>query len=291
LVCVVLVVIKNNNKRTLVGKQYAEFRQTGKVRATLSEDDKLIRRLHAEEVLKINLSSLDCQWPRETGTAHGQGAESRVTRKVKPAKTKTAKPTAEKPPLDLKVEAPQIRIVKPASTRTPVEAVESATPPTMKAQTAVEAAPAAAPIRIRLTRDASVVDAPSIGPKTAGRLSVIGVKTVGDLLALTPDEAAQRIKASHINARIIRDWQAQALLACTVPDLPGTAAQLLVGAGVTSLEDLADAEPDFLLDAIALFAASSDGERALRGQSAPDHDRVAYWIASAREVRSGRDAA
>jgi hypothetical protein len=29
----------------------------------------------------------------------------------------------------------------------------------------------------------------------------------------------------------------------------------------------------------------------LRGQSAPDHDRVAYWIASAREVRSGRDAA
>jgi hypothetical protein len=42
---------------------------------------------------------------------------------------------------------------------------------------------------------------------------------------------AQRIKTSHINARIIRDWQV--VLACTVPDLSGTA-QLLVGAGTTA---------------------------------------------------------
>src|SRR6185295_10364997 len=111
-------------------------------------------------------------------------------------------------------------------------------------------------------REASVVDAPSIGPKTAGRLNVIGVKTVGDLLQLSADDAAKQIKASHINAQAIRDWQAQALLACTVPDLNGTAAQLLVGAGVSSVEDLASADADFLRDAIEMFAASQDGERA-----------------------------
>jgi hypothetical protein len=40
-----------------------------------------------------------------------------------------------------------------------------------------------------------------------------------------------------------------------------------------------------------MFAASSDGERALRGQEPPDHDRVSAWIASARDVQTGRNAA
>jgi predicted flap endonuclease-1-like 5' DNA nuclease len=79
--------------------------------------------------------------------------------------------------------------------------------------------------RIRLSREAAVVDAPSIGPKTASRLAIIGVRTVGDLLSLAPEDAAARIKASHINAGVIKDWQAQALLACSVPDLNGTNAQ------------------------------------------------------------------
>ena len=71
---------------------------------------------------------------------------------------------------------------------------------------------AVAAVEDRPGREASVVDAPSIGPKTAGRLHVIGVKTVGDLLQLSADDAAKQIKASHINAQVIRDWQAQALL-------------------------------------------------------------------------------
>jgi predicted flap endonuclease-1-like 5' DNA nuclease len=162
-----------------------------------------------------------------------------------------------------------------------------------KKPAAAKAQSAAAPAKPRaaLSRDASVVDAPSIGPKTAGRLNLIGVKTVGDLLEVSPDDAAARIKQGHINARVIRDWQAQALLACTVPELSALGAQLLVGAGVSSVDDLASADPDFLVDAIAMFAASDEGERALRGQAPPDRDRLKFWIEAALFICENRTAA
>ena len=282
-------------ERQLVGAQYMEFRKTGKVRETLSEDDKVVRRLHAEEVLKVNLSSLDCLWPRETGTKAGKGAEPRSGKKPKRPRpveqAKSARIEAEPPPKPKKADKlkPEPRMKpKPVRAReSDLDAVPASIPGSSPKSDPV---PSPGP-RIRLTRDASVVDAPSIGPKTAGKLGVIGVKTVGDLLEVSPEDAAARIKQGHINARIIRDWQAQALLACTVPELSGTSAQLLVGAGIASLDDLASADPDALADAIAMFAASSDGERALRGSSPPDRARVMGWIAAALQIRGNRTAA
>jgi len=253
----------------LVSSQFAEFRKTGKVRETLGDDDKVVRRMFAEEVLKVSLSTLDCQWPRETGMQAGQGAEARVTKKAKTVKV-VAEAPASKP---AKVEKPKTE--KPKAVPSPV----------------AEDAPAPVISRIRLSREAAVVDAPSIGPKTAGRLGLIGVKTVGDLLALAPEDAAQKIKQSHIHAGVIKDWQAQALLACTVPELNGTQAQLLVGAGIYSLEDLATADVDFLIDAVTLFAQSNEGERALRGQALPERARVKAWIEAALVICENRSAA
>lgn len=281
-------------ERELIGAQFTEFRKTGKVRETLSEDDKTVRRLHAEEVLKVNLSSLDCQWPRETGTKAGEGAEPRSGKKAKPkpvAEPKPVKVKAAPTPKPAKAEKP-----KPAPKTKPVRESDLEETPARVAAPPLESVAKAEPApeanrRVRLTRDASVVDAPSIGPKTAGKLNIIGVKTVGDLLEVSPEDAAARIKQGHINARIIKDWQAQALLACTVPELSGTAAQLLVGAGVSSVDDLALADPNALVDAIAMFAATSDGERALRGSTPPDRDRVMWWIEAALEICENRTAA
>jgi predicted flap endonuclease-1-like 5' DNA nuclease len=252
--------------RKLVGAQYDEYRRTGKVRETLGDDDRVVRKLFAEEVLKISLSNLDCQWPRETGTANGKGAKPRAIKLAKPAKAVT-------------------ETVEAAAVETPKPAPKPAKQPKPVLQTESRAE------RARLNRDQLVVDAPSIGPKTANRLNVIGVKTVGDLLALTPEEAAQRIKASHINAGIIKDWQAQALLACSVPGLSGTSAQILVGAGVYSPEDLASTDADSLLDAIEMFATSNEGERVLRDGKPPTRDQVESWIKAATALCQGRSAA
>ncbi|MEQ1609712.1 MAG: DUF4332 domain-containing protein [Hyphomonadaceae bacterium] len=265
-------------EKRLVASQFAEFRKTGKVRETLGEDDRLVRRMFAEEVLKVSLAKLDCQWPAETGTAKGQGAAPRVTKKAKAPKAERV------------LEPKPAPAPKPAKAEKPVAVAKSTTAPAPVA--APEPAPPAPVIsRIRLSREALVGDAPSIGPKTANRLAIIGVKTVGDLLALAPEDAAPRIKAGHINAGVIKDWQAQALLACTVPDLNGTQAQLLVGAGIYSVDDLATSDLDSLIDAITLYAQSNEGERALRNQAPPERARVKAWIEAALHICQGRSAA
>ena len=66
----VLAALDNEKERDLVKSMYTEFQKTGKVRATLPEDDKLVRRLHAAEVLRVPLSTVDAAW-RATSSAPG----------------------------------------------------------------------------------------------------------------------------------------------------------------------------------------------------------------------------
>jgi predicted flap endonuclease-1-like 5' DNA nuclease len=264
---------------------YDEFRKTGKVRATMAEDDKVVRALHAEEVLKRPLSSLDAQWPRETGTAHGTGAAERKTRKAKAKR-------AEKPKAAPAKSAP----AKPAPAK--AEAAKLAPAPAPKSKglfaSALSAAKAMAPgakaDRFRLTEASPVEEAPSIGPKTATRLTAIGIHTVKDLLSISPDGAAAQIKFRHINANLIRDWQAQAELACTVPGLSSLGVQLIVASGVRDAEDLAGIEPDALLNMIEEFCETPDGIRTLRDAPVPSREQTEKWIASARGVMQKRAA-
>jgi predicted flap endonuclease-1-like 5' DNA nuclease len=273
---VLLKKLDHSEDRKVVKAQYEEYRRTGKVKHTLGDDDKVIRALHAEEVTGTHMSSIDALWPREAGTAHGMGAEPRVTKKLKKVK----------PPKGVKLSKAEKAIA--AATGEQLELAPAPTPaPALKVVPKAEKAEAddKRP-RIRLKREDAVVDAPSIGPKTAARFEVIGVKTVDDFLHLTPEEAAKQIKASHINAQVIKDWQAQALLACTVPDINAVAAQLLVGAGCSTAEELAQADVNSLFGLVQQFANTKDGVSILRNSAPPDEGKVAAWVAAAKNAKA-----
>lgn len=82
--------------RGQVRKVAAEYRSTGKVINALSRDDKEIRKLHAEEILKIDLAELDKKEIGPVGSrsasASGQQAPARETRSTRQAKT-SSQPT------------------------------------------------------------------------------------------------------------------------------------------------------------------------------------------------------
>lgn len=253
--------------RAEVAAQYEEYVKTGKVRATLGDDDAAVRRMYADEIAKVPLSTLDCQWPREIGTAHGAGATPRPVRSA-PRAAPGKKVAAAAP-------------VEPASVTPTAQAPAAPATAPLVSDPAPVAAVRAAP---RLAREADVVDAPSIGPKTAERFYKAGMRTVADLLSLSPDDIAKRLETRHISPQIVRDWQDQALLACTVPNLSGTAAQILVACDVRTAEALAAADPATLAAQVQTFAASPDGQSLLRSGRSPSADQVRVWIDSARSL-------
>jgi len=102
---------------------------------------------------------------------------------------------------------------------------------------------------------------------------------------VSPEDAATKLKFKHINARLIRDWQAQAGLACTIPGLPSIAAQLLVAVGVRDGDDLANAEADMLINMIDEFCDTPDGQRILRDAVPPTEPKIQAWINLAQDMQ------
>jgi nucleotidyltransferase/DNA polymerase involved in DNA repair len=141
-----------------------------------------------------------------------------------------------------------------------------------------------------LHKNDPIVDAPSIGPRTAKHFERIGIYTVAELLEATPEQAAQELGNRRIKTETIRDWQAQSELACRVPELRGHDAQILVGCGVTCPEDLLDMEPDDLWKRVRAFVDTSEGKRIIRGGRGPDLEEVQNWILWARQSRTLRAA-
>ena len=147
------------------------------------------------------------------------------------------------------------------------------------------------PLRFFLNRSDDVEAAPSIGPKTAQRLGKVGVFTVDDLLIADSVDVSGRLNNRRISAETIVSWQAQARLVCTVPELRGHDAQILVACGVTEAEQLAGKRPVDLFAVVGPFADTSEGERIIRNGRKPDLEEVTDWIRYAQQARSLKAAA
>lgn len=163
---------------------------------------------------------------------------------------------------------------------------ESVDPETRPAKSIVPA-PHTAPTqatRSRLQLDSDIVDAPSIGPKTAARFYAIGINTIGDFLSANAAEMAAALNAKWMDESVLLDWQSQTQLVLEVPALCGYKAQLLVGIGCNTTEVLAGADPEVLHQYLSQYAASDAGQRILRSATVPTMEEVAKWIDSAQAV-------
>lgn len=265
--------------RRQVELMYDELKATGRVEATLPLDDRIVRDLHAAEVLgprQAVLASARAQRIAEAPSAPpAPEPEAAVEVVRRPHPVAASAPASELPP-------PLPKPLRLAAGNAPVDEVLAA------------AAAASRPRRpdrpaLHLTDD--VERAPAIGPRMAGHLAKVGIRTVAELLEADPADIATRLAAtpaaSSIDAATVRVWQQQARLVSTIPGMRGTHTFLLVGAGYGSVEAIAQASADKLCADVLAYAATPEGQKLLREMPAPDMQRIKEWAEAAR----GRAAA
>jgi hypothetical protein len=296
------------DKRT-VARMYAEFQKTGKVIRTLPADDKAIRALHAKQVRRIPLKDLNAEEIAPIGTLN----ENRLVSAAEPADA--AEPVVDDvPPAELTDIARRDIARAPLrgllGSRKRVAAPETEPEIEPEAEEEIEAVsgelildqPVEAPVRpepemteqaesddeprrmASITRDDPVVDAPSIGRKTAKQLARAGITTIGDLLDCDAEMVELEVNVRHITSEAIRIWQDQTQLMMDVPGLRVHDAQLLVGAGITTREDLANASARTIFELAMEFLATPEGERVLRDDQVLHEDEVEEWIEMAQDA-------
>jgi hypothetical protein len=309
--------IADAEERRTIQRIYDELVTTGTVEANLSEDERTVRDLYAQEVLAQRPPAPEASKvfpfrPRErvvTRVEQVRGAQQQAATapSARVIPLRAAEPAT---PMPAQAQA-QSAVLAPADdhlvTRAPMlhlvhsqEAGETrSTPPRAGLADRLDEAAPPPPRRkaepkeesgndrhFYLTLDHPVADGPSIGPKTAERLLPHAIQTVRDLLKADPTALSVLLNVRHITPETIAGWQDQARLVCSVPGLRGTHAQLLVGAGYDTAEALAAAEPDKLCADVLAFAASTAGQRVLRSGDPPDIERIKGWLEAARSMRA-----
>lgn len=140
-------------------------------------------------------------------------------------------------------------------------------------------------LRFNLQVQDDVVDAPEIGPRMAEKLNAIEIVTVNDLLSADPEVLAEELGQRRVDSETVSAWQQQATFVCRVPMLHGHDAQLLVAAGVSSPEELAECDAEELFELVNEIAESKEGRRIIRGGDPPDLAEVTAWIGYAQHHR------
>lgn len=128
-----------------------------------------------------------------------------------------------------------------------------------------------------------LVDAPSIGPKTAKRFEKIGIRTIRQFVNSNSDEIVEGLATRWITEELIRQWQDQARLVCEVPALSGYRAQLLVAVGCRTSWHLRTFNTAALHSQLAQFCETAEGQHILRSAPIPSLDDVSIWTESAKQ--------
>jgi hypothetical protein len=291
--------------RRVVEEIMREVQETGKAIHSLPDSERLVRQFHAEEVLKVPLRVLDAEKARPSGRFYGHPAET--TRRNTAARVPLQQPVAVSTP----AESVQSVVPKPSEEKSSEEKSseeksseeksseeKSSEEKSSEEKPSVEKPSVEKPSveksvlrpatrsvpKFYLKPEAPIVDAPSIGPKTAARFEQIGLHTVGDLLNADPEKTVGLLGTRNVTAEVLMDWQCQSQLMISVPGLRGHDAQLLVAAGVRPAEQLRSSRAASLLQEIVAVCETSEGRKILRDGKTPDLQEVSDWIANSNQM-------
>lgn len=238
--------IENRRERTAVEALVKEFERTGDLKENLPVEVDIVHR-----VIKVHADEKDWRKRRE---------------QLRSSETK-------------------ISIENPAGKESP-SVSQPATIPFAKNDLGNSSDQFTPPVRFRLRPADDLVDAPSIGPKTAERFAAIGITTVSQFLAADVESMKQRLATRWITSKTLSLWKTQASVMCQVPGLKCVSAQLLAGAEFSSCQAVANSDPAQLHAAVSVYAATTSGRRYLRGSSPPSVNDVALWIENAQSCES-----
>lgn len=272
-----------------VEAMFDELRETGRVDKTLSEDDRTVRDLYAREVLSVRRETREnARRDRMAASPLPQGTIATIGSRNLPPLARTeakvagaAASTGAASTSSLAATVP----AAPTAPRAPGPAITSV--PSAGRSQAPSSAPATSGLkRPRLQLSDGIEAAPSIGPKTAARLEAIGIISVADFMAADPEEMADDLRVRHMSAANLSAWQAQTRLMLEIPGLRVSQAQLFVGAGFATVEEIALSEPAEVSAAMLRFAATPDGQRVLGSGAPPDLEAITAWIDAAGEAQA-----
>ncbi|QDT07912.1 hypothetical protein K227x_63410 [Rubripirellula lacrimiformis] len=267
--------IEHRREQECVTRLIREFQRSGTLQENLPAEVDIVHR-----VVAVHRHEMSWQQQRRRAQLASQSTVVEV---------QTPAPQAEDRPATAEVSAgaaPEIQAVSQSDSETgsPSSAADDrpATIPFTRPVTANPFATPAHPMpRCRLSRPSPLVDAPSIGPKTAQRFASIDVETVGQFLDQSAAQMAESLLTYWITTDTVTQWQWQAKLMCEIPGLLARDCQLLAGSQYNSAATVAVCDPHALHQEVSAFAATASGRRCLRGAEPPPLADVQQWIDNA----------
>ncbi len=129
-----------------------------------------------------------------------------------------------------------------------------------------------------------VSQAPFLDEEDSRALESAGVWNVADFIRADAEELHRRLRG-RASTSVLRAWQAQALLLCSVARLRPYDARILVACGITDPVQLQHMEPVELARVVERFSRSPQGREMLRSGSPFELARVQRWIESAQRTQ------
>jgi predicted RecB family nuclease len=139
------------------------------------------------------------------------------------------------------------------------------------------------PRMVTWTWQSNACDVLGLGPRAAGRLATVGVRTVAELLTAKPQAAADK----QFSVDTIAAWQREARLLVSIPELTSDAARILAAVEIVSAERLARSTPTELIAKIESLWRSQEESSWLAKKLKPTTAEICSWIELAnRQARA-----